>query len=626
MSSSIFTNTGIVETSWDGRGLITDNFITKNLITLDNGVLFALIRENLYENEHGIYISKDNGFSWTRAWSTTLEANHITTDTAYAGPTNAHGPIMHLAVNEKLKQIKVFISVLALSGSFFRVQVNSLTYNSNYEITESDVSPEIVTTGQQSMIHDISFNEDNIFLTVATSTGLYLRSQSWDATWGAALSTTRYESATYPGNFFDMLATNATNENKVDIIAVEDFGSSYDVFYISYDKLSNSFSGKSRIANIPPNTVGDFNICRDGYGTILCYGGMNNSAGTNVSEYYSISVNNGVTWNGANEIRDTVSQSDLKDPITNQYRSRANAIGCLQGFLLTYTKEYEEKAISYVRKMTTEDIVSYTLGEERIAASHPTYDVNGAKFFAGAGPTLFDLDTVENIRIGYQLKLPGASKSNSAFQAFESNSPVYFGQKLLLDEAYPYDLNAYREIDNALDHQLLCTFNLLGTTYENVDYYAEGLIGNITSKYISAYNRFGTSVDIKRYEPIGNSLRNDKSAYALTSQTYVKAFVDELNYALPAPSGNETFKDFIEKDIRQIHLPPTLHLGRTFLVNNGNYSKRTVWLLTYGGNEYELTQVVPKFIDNQIAYYTANAYVVGPSRDPFSRTILPSET
>jgi hypothetical protein len=41
---------------------------------------------------------------------------------------------------------------------------------------------------------------------------------------------------------------------------------------------------------------------------------------------------------------------------------------------------------------------------------------------------------------------------------------------------------------------------------------------------------------------------------------------------------------------------------------------------------YEISQVVPYFINSQICYYGANGYVVGPSNDPFSRPVLPSET
>ena len=120
---------------------------------------------------------------------------------------------------------------------------------------------------------------------------------------------------------------------------------------------------------------------------------------------------------------------------------------------------------------------------------------------------------------------------------------------------------------------------------------------------------------------------SDVSAYDVAQYIYIPIFIQEINYDFPIGNNNtQTQEKYIEQDIRKIHIPPNYHLSRTFIVNNGNYLKRTVWILTYGGNQYEVSQVVPKFIDNQIAYYTANAYVVGPSRNPFSRTILPSET
>lgn len=160
---------------------------------------------------------------------------------------------------------------------------------------------------------------------------------------------------------------------------------------------------------------------------------------------------------------------------------------------------------------------------------------------------------------------------------------------------------------------------------DNVDFYAEGLTGEITKKYESAFNRFGTSIYIEQYEPIQESVLADKSSYSLENVFYVKAFFQDINYGFPAPV-NESFDSYMERDLRKLHLPPDFHISRTFLINDGNKLRRSVWLAKFGGNLYELSQVVPKFVDNQIAYYTVNAYVVGPSRNPFTRTILPSET
>jgi len=151
------------------------------------------------------------------------------------------------------------------------------------------------------------------------------------------------------------------------------------------------------------------------------------------------------------------------------------------------------------------------------------------------------------------------------------------------------------------------------------------LTGEITKKYESAFNRFGTSIYVEQYEPIQESVLADKSSYSLENVFYVKAFFQDINYGFPAPV-NESFDSYMERDLRKLHLPPDFHISRTFLINDGNKLRRSVWLAKFGGNLYELSQVVPKFVDNQIAYYTVNAYVVGPSRNPFTRTILPSET
>jgi len=103
-------------------------------------------------------------------------------------------------------------------------------------------------------------------------------------------------------------------------------------------------------------------------------------------------------------------------------------------------------------------------------------------------------------------------------------------------------------------------------------------------------------------------------------------FIDSIAYSSPVSSGTETFEEQIERDTRQVHIPPNKHLERTIIRNDGNHIKRTVWIMDFGGNKYELTQVVPYILNNQILYYTANAYVVGPTRNPFTRNVLPSET
>ena len=101
MSSSIYTNTGIVESSWNSRGLILHNGVTKSLITLDNGTLWAAVRENNPGKYINIYRSTNNGFSWEKMWSDVFSAT--TRRTGISG-LNVNGPVIHLSYNEELKK------------------------------------------------------------------------------------------------------------------------------------------------------------------------------------------------------------------------------------------------------------------------------------------------------------------------------------------------------------------------------------------------------------------------------------------------------------------------------------------------------------------------------------------
>lgn len=615
MPSSIYTNTGIVEQSYNSRGLLNYNFNTKNLVRLDNGVLFAVVSENYYDQYDNIYVSKDNGFSWNRVWTGSHDR------TAYSSSvsgTNYDGPVNNLTIDENRKLLFLWKGLFYFPGSTSTIVPFVFSYDSNYDLTylspdDNDWLAPQINTSQDTPAVAISNSGNHHYLTYVASGNLVVR--AYQSTYLDQAD----GSANFGGNYFDIVANYANDDSSVDMLAVANNGSTMDVVYLQWNRLYGLQVTPVILGSYPLSGIGELSIARDGWGNICAIWSVNTQGNSGVDEYYSLSSNNGVSWIDAQTIKHTSSQTDYIDAITNVPKSRCSVLAGLQGFMLTYTRRLNEKSIGYVRKLVSSDGDLYTLEEERIAASSLTEDVAGVKFFLPTGSGKVDLNSADQIRIGYQIGL-----GDSPGQV--DKQPVYVGQKLLLDEAYPEVTQANRLIDNPLNTELICDFNLLGSTYQNVDYYKEGLIGNITSKYISAFNRFGTSIDIKRYEPTPDSVLDDRSAYSLVEQIYVEAFIDDVNYSYPVVSGNETFEQYIERDTRTVHLPPNLHLGRQFIINNGNKLKRTVWIMTHAGNEYELTQLVPKFIDNQIAYYTINAYVVGPSRNPFSRTILPSET
>lgn len=620
MSSSIYTNTGIVESSWNARGLITHNFINKSLIRQDNGTLWAAVREGHIRKYINIYKSTDNGFSWKNMWSGTFfNTNRKTGITGL----NANGPIMHLTLQEDLGLLHLFHSYYDIGDEAYNVELFS------YEVGESSITriDHSTTPGNtwlvnyfninmDSLSFDLSYTDDMIYLTYPSFSKLYVR--PYRHTYFISSDGGPKEA---PGdNYFDVISTHAEDSSTLHIAAVRDFSPNYTIHYTRFDRLSGDFTTPVVITEFPEADVSDLNIAKDNNGAIIVYWSQKTPDDMFISEYYSISRDNGASWSSPRLIPTTAGQGDFTDSATNQRAGRSVAMACTNGFVISYVRNNNQKAITYVRTIDyNADTNEYVLSDEAVAASHPTKDVVGLRFFRPVGTGKLDLATKDQIRFAYQIGI-----ATSTFQV--DKSPVFFGQKLLLDEAYPSTVSVDFIEDSQAEDELLFTFNLLGSTSDNVDYYGEGLTGPLTEKYSSAFDRFGTSVYIEKYEPLQESILSDRSAYELTEVWYVKAFFQDINYAFPAPTGNENFQEFVERDMRKLHLPPDFHLSRTFLINDGNNLKRTVWLIKFDGNEYELSQVVPKFVDNQIVYYTVNAYVVGPSRNPFSRTILPSET
>lgn len=611
MSSNIYTNTGIVEASWNSRGLILHNGINKSLIRQDNGILWAAVREAHVNKYINIYKSTDNGFTWDRMWSGTYSSG--TYKTGITG-LNINGPVMHLTINENRGILQLFHSYYDTFAGGYGFENFYFTINSDGTITKG--SNLAFTVDQDDLFFDVSYNDDIVNISYVSYSSLIVRS------YRHTFPTTADGTHTATGNtYFNLLSTYSKPNNTMHIAILRDNTSNYHLEYILYNRINGTFSTPVVISQTPITTINDINIAEDGYGTLCVYWNQLSTDDLDAYSYYSLSYDNGNTWSTPALIPTTFGQYDFVDQATMQTASRTVLMSGLQGFILSYVRNINNYAQTYVRLLTSDTGLtnSYNLGDEKIVGLKNNTHTIGLRFFLPASSSLLNLNNPGEIRVAFS---QGQSTTN--YQV--DKEPSYFGQKLLNDDAYPEEFIVEFEQDFAIDNELLFTFNLLGGTSDNIDYYNEGLIGNITKKYESAFDRMGTSIYIEKYEPIQESQLSDKSGYSLEDSIYIKAFVDEINYSYPISTGNDSFKDYIERDTRSVHIPPYLHLSRTFLINNGNYLKRTVWLMTYAGNQYELSQLVPKFVDNQIVYYTVNAYVVGPSRNPFTRIILPSET
>lgn len=272
---------------------------------------------------------------------------------------------------------------------------------------------------------------------------------------------------------------------------------------------------------------------------------------------------------------------------------------------------------SLVRHLSTTDGVTYTLGDQKDITNTPTdWNICGAAFFDITSAQLMSLNEPGLVRCAYQIN--------------EYYGPIHIDQDILAVGPYPigYPSNETSfTVETAGADELLITFEVVDTTSDNTDFYTAGMIGNYTTEYLNTFIDSGTSVRILKYEPLQESLVSDIAAYDTPTEVWANIFIDPLSYGNPQiVQDTSNSVSYVEKDIRKVYLPPDLHLSRSFILNDGNYLKRTVWIVVFGGNEYELTQVVPRFINNQITHYDCNAYVIGPSYNPFTKVTLPSET
>jgi len=611
---SATNSTGWVARNYNSRGLITHNMPTRNLVRTSNGVLWAAIRENIQSKYIRIYRSITNGFSWDLMWHGTFTSPGF----RFSGVAglNTNGPIMHLMVDERRNRMVLLHSFYNTAPNPDQYQVEPFIFKltTDDRIERIDPAPgtpslyNLIDVDMDQMAMQVSQNDDYIWMTYMSYSQLELTIMRSDEPIVATAITGPSGS-----DYFNVHATNVTDNNELDVLLVEDRNSQIALTHVRYEKNSNLWSAQHDIAEFQMTNIYDVNLERDGNGTLCAAWSQFNTAGTSISIYYSLSYDNGSTWESATQVPKTSGHIDFIDSPTGQYATRLNVLGLAEGgFIFTYVRSVSSVDMCYWRRLSYSAGV-YTLGTELELASN----CSGAKFFKATSTTLFNGTEAENIRVGYVI-----GQGNSTVQS--DNKPVSLRSKTL-SEGLDTTSDAYIE-DSAAANQLAVAFNILGSPNDNVDYYAEGLTGSTTTKYINALNKIGTTIRMYKYEPDENSYMDDRTAYLPAEEYSSKAVFSPINYSLPVSQANELFTTYMERDTRKIYLPPTFHLSRTFTLNKGQNLKRTVWTAAFDGNIYELTQVVPFFLNSEIAYYSANAYVIGPSNDPFARTILPTET
>ncbi len=321
----------------------------------------------------------------------------------------------------------------------------------------------------------------------------------------------------------------------------------------------------------------------------------------NEEDYYSVSTDNGQTWvNIHNEIPSgyIVHTDILADAIAPSN----DVLGLSSGFLVSTCFESDGSADLFVKEVPAYGLES---GESTIdwnRVNSVTGDVIAGKFFRFTNEMKPNSSSKDGIRMVYQVG------RNNEVNGLGTNPTTVYHERLT-NLAYPNE------------------FTGTAFTADNLDYYASGYIDENTQLYINKIDELGMDYSFTRYDPIANSTVNGKSGYEKVSTSNFIATVDPGSYGFPTVAkSNEEFEQYIERDTRKMFYQPNTYLERLFMLNKSGTLKRTIWTVRIMGNDYEVAQIVPRWLDGAIVYYEANLYVIGPSNDPFSKVILPSET
>jgi len=409
----------------------------------------------------------------------------------------------------------------------------------------------------------------------------------------------------------------AEDDNTVHVIveAKNTVGDNNYFYYVQYDGIAGTWGTPVQVTqtgatggagNVEAYDVG---LARDSYGTLAFVASRRRS-----SEYvYGYSTDDGANWT-TGELTAPTSASDYVDAMSSLECHHPDILASSDGgFLIGTTWDSSSVPTPYLYQLTTSDGSTYTLGTP-VQALDETSAVPWLAFFKPEGNTNMSLDRPEMVRVAYQ-KYEGTA---------EQDRTEHYHQLL---EDYAFAEAEEYTVDTASTGQVVVGINILGGVTDNIDYYDEGVIGDHTTSYLNSFEDKGTYVIFRQYEPLSNSRMSDVTAYEDPVVQAAQVFIDPEQYDFPAPQiESADLADWIEQDIRRIHIPPNFFLSRTWVTNEGNHKKRTVWTVELTGNEYEVTQVVPRFVRGQIVFYEANLYVIGPSRNPFTREILPSET
>jgi len=319
-------------------------------------------------------------------------------------------------------------------------------------------------------------------------------------------------------------------------------------------------------------------------------------------DYYSISTDKGATWTSiySEPPSGYIIHTDI---LVDEIAPSNDVIGLASGFLISTV--FENDSLSpdlFVKEVPAHDLIEGTSTIDWNRVNSITGDVIAGKFFRFTNEIKPHSNNKDSIRMVYQVG------RNNEINGLGTNLTTVY-QERVTNLAFPDE------------------FQGTSFTATNIDYYAAGHTSANTTLYMSKIGEIGMDYSFTRYDPIANSTISGKSGYETIVTREIEAVIDPGSYGFPTVAGSDAdFQEYIARDNRKLFYKPDTFLDREFILNKAGTLKRTVWTVRIMGNDYEVAQIVPRWVDGAIVYYEANLYVIGPSNDPFTKVILPSES
>lgn len=562
------------------------------------GHLFGIAGTSM--GDHEIYRSEDDGFSW----NIYPEAGRSWLINARVGE-DPDGQTMHLFYSEV--EDKVYgISTQAGDGDIIRYDAV------DDELLEVDLIPFL-----GDLAAFIGNPDHNMFLIFQDqSDGEPTIARFWLdplSVAGVAVSATPSGWWTYPIETFDAVTNDEdiTDENEDGRIhmawVIGDFQADSNaptmayMDYIkpttsgglgSWDTVTKVWRGSGRLA--------DPGIAVDGTKTlaIVCSHNPSGNSDRNGNDLQLFtSYDTGATWASGIVPRPT-GTSGYIDLTQGNPISRCSIIGDrVSGFMIGGIFEQNSSSDVYVTEF---DGYNWPIASDWKRANSDTDDrVTGYQFFRPNNGTLNDIRNKASLRLAYQI-------GHGNQETGEDSIQTQIRSERLTNVAFP-------------------TGNVnLTTTASHVDYYASGMIGGNTSKYASAFELAQTGFTVYRYEPIENVNITDRGAYTLEDTFIASGFFDPVarSQATRETTIAETDEELFAGTL---YLGPSGFLPVNFIRNRGNFVKKTEYIFKYQDKKYSIFSMTPRFLNDEITHWECQTTIIGPTFNPFTRVIYPSE-